>query len=91
MFIPESSFPFYRVELLGTDVFKYSFYHCWGYGIGTTRNAGMFWEPGAFQCYINLALVILFFDKNKEEYNGKKFKLIIFIITLLTTQSTTGI
>lgn len=84
-----SQFPFYKEELLGVDIFKYTFYHNWGWGIGTTRNSGMFWEPGAFQCYINLAILFLIFDKDKI-LNNKIGYYIIFIFTLITTQSTTG-
>lgn len=84
-FMPIEVFPFFREELLGTDIFKYSFYHSWGWGIGTTRNSGMFWEPGAFQCFINISLIFELFDDRKN-----KFNIIIFIITILTTQSTSG-
>lgn len=84
-FIPREVFPFFREELLGTDIFKYTFYHSWGWGIGTTRNSGIFWEPGAFQCFINLALIFELFGERKS-----KFNIILFIITILTTQSTSG-
>lgn len=86
-FISIDKFPFFRSEILGVDSFMYSFYYCWGWGVGTTRNPGMFWEPGAFQCYINLAIIIWIFDK---DITKKKSDLIVFIITLITTQSTTG-
>lgn len=50
------------------------------------RNQGIFWEPGAFQTYINLALIFnLFLFKENNRRN-----LIIFGITLFTTYSTTG-
>ncbi len=85
MFITIESFPFFREELLGTDIFKYTFYHSWGWGMGSTRNSGMFWEPGAFQCFINISLIFELFGEKKN-----KFNIILFIITIITTQSTTG-
>ncbi|WP_257129271.1 O-antigen ligase family protein [Bacillus toyonensis] len=88
-FLPINQFPFYKEDLLGTDVFRYSFYHSWGWGIGTERNPGMFWEPGAFQCYINLAILFLIFDGDNN-FPKKKNYYFIFICTLITTQSTTG-
>lgn len=51
------------------------------------RNSGMFWEPGAFQAYISLALVFLYYTK---EIVKKKWYYIVLIAALLTTKSTTG-
>jgi len=48
-----------------------------------TRNFGMFWEPGAFGVFINLALA---FELTKEKINVKA--ILLFIITLITTFST---
>lgn len=50
------------------------------------RNMGPFWEPGAFAGYLNLALMLnlVYTRKITSKYN------IIFIITILTTRSTTG-
>ncbi|MCM2535837.1 O-antigen ligase family protein [Neobacillus pocheonensis] len=87
--IPISKFPFYHEEQLGVDVFRYTFYHSWGWGIGTLRNPGIFWEPGVFECYINLAILFLIFDRDNSIAN-KKYYYLIFISTLITTQSTTG-
>ncbi|MDU6365061.1 MAG: hypothetical protein E6582_16250 [Clostridium sp.] len=53
--------------------------------MGSTRNSGMFWEPGAFQCFINISLIFELFGEKKN-----KFNIILFIITIITTQSTTG-
>jgi hypothetical protein len=50
------------------------------------RNQGFFWEPGAFQTYINLALIFNLFVF-KQNY---KRNLVIFGVTLFTTFSTTG-
>ncbi|WP_310877411.1 O-antigen ligase family protein [Priestia megaterium] len=52
------------------------------------RNNGMYWEPGAFQAFINVAILV-----NFKIINTNKKKLILFIIffiTLVTTFSTTG-
>lgn len=57
------------------------------YGGMLARNAGMFWEPGAFQGYLNLAIAIaLLLPKNVARRNS----LIILIAALFTTLSTTG-
>lgn len=53
---------------------------------GELRNAGIFWEPGAFQFFLVLAFILqLYSDKKKKKY------LIIYLITLYTTLSTTGL
>lgn len=49
------------------------------------RNFGMFWEPGAYQTFLNLALM---FEIRRGDTKVKK--ICIFIITILTTYSTTG-
>ena len=51
------------------------------------RNIGMFWEPGAFQTFINIALLIEL-SKEEAEYNYKR--VVVYIITIITTYSTTG-
>lgn len=52
-------------------------------GIG--RNCGMFWEPGAFQTFLSIALLL---EVSKEMPSTKNITL--FIVTILTTFSTTG-
>lgn len=52
------------------------------------RNAGPFWEPGAFQGFIFIALFLLLF--NKELFKYKVIILVTFVLTLITTQSTAG-
>lgn len=55
---------------------------------GANRNLGVFWEPGAFQAYINLALILeLFYNKRLPRTSY----LLTFILTVLTTFSTTGL
>jgi len=53
------------------------------------RNSGMFWEPGAFQAFINLCLFMNFYRMSfllKQKY----ISLLIIVLALITTQSTTG-
>lgn len=52
------------------------------------RNAGFAWEPGAYASYICLAIFCNSLRTNLELRKNKP--LIIFIITLFSTQSTTG-
>jgi len=52
------------------------------------RNAGFCWEPGPFSCFIMLALFINL-ARNGIKLNDKK-KLLVFLIALITTQSSTG-
>lgn len=53
------------------------------------RNSGMFWEPGAFQGYINL-VPLLFIDNLKQLWEQERFSCVILTLALLTTFSTTG-
>lgn len=53
------------------------------------RNCGPFWEPGAFQGFINLAITIELLS-NKERSRSWYLKILIFIITIITTFSTGG-
>lgn len=53
------------------------------------RNAGMFWEPGAFQGYI-MMVPLLFSNQLKQLWKKHKSGCVILLIALLTTQSTTG-
>lgn len=52
------------------------------------RNQGLFWEPGAYQTFINIAAAIVLFSKNFENIRMKYT--IVFAITIFTTFSTTG-
>lgn len=50
------------------------------------RNAGPFWEPGAFAVYLSVALVFIFLSTKsiKNKY------VLVFSLAILTTQSTAG-
>jgi hypothetical protein len=51
------------------------------------RNTGIFWEPGAYQAFLNIALCFILFSANQK---SKLFKIFILSMTILTTRSTTG-
>lgn len=51
------------------------------------RNYGMFWEPGAYQGFLNLALLFLIrFEKSRKTM----IQTLILVATIITTKSTTG-
>lgn len=54
---------------------------------GAHRNQGIFWEPGAFQVFIILAIIFEF----QKETKMSKNKLIVYVLSIITTFSTTGI
>ena len=73
--------------------FGYSFFYTWGWnGTIFTRNSGPFWEAGAFQGFILLALLMLLYDVDKGMIKGQRRKwfFLLFVITIMTTGSTTG-
>ena len=53
------------------------------------RNCGPFWEPGAYQGFLNLAITLLILTNNIRD---KKFwiNIAILIVTIITTFSTGG-
>lgn len=55
------------------------------------RNAGICWEPGCYQCFLNIALLFLCERERSEHQQYFYVKLFILVITILTTVSTTGI
>lgn len=52
------------------------------------RNQGPFWEPGAFQAYLNIALMFLLFGNIERKH--RNYDIFIIIIAVLSTISTTG-
>lgn len=58
-----------------------------------TRNIGMFNEPGLFQIILNTTLYFLVFFKEQVGMRGRKytFSIIIVLITLMSSQSVTGL
>ena len=55
-----------------------------------TRNCGIFWEPGVYQIYLNLAIMLLIFEIVPIEKHRFE-RIILLSITLLTTQSSMGL
>lgn len=51
------------------------------------RNPGIFREPGVFAIYLNFALIFILFFKKEKSFK----KIIVLILTLLSTLSTAGI
>lgn len=53
------------------------------------RNSGFAWEPGRYSCFLCLAIFCNFIINNYRLKNNRR--LWVFLLALLTTQSTTGI
>ena len=54
------------------------------------RNSGIFWEPGAYQLFLNIALLYNFKRNNYVLRRCINLSSILFAVSLLTTRSTTG-
>ena len=55
------------------------------------RNSGIFWEPGAYQAFLNLGILFFLDDLNPDDLNRKSlFGFFCMILAVLTTFSTTG-
>ncbi|MDP4119779.1 MAG: hypothetical protein Q8876_01815 [Bacillota bacterium] len=73
-----------------TNTSGYTFITLWISNINEIdpqRNYGAFWEPGAFQMYLNTALMIELFFRRKKI---RKSIVIILVAAIITTYSTTG-
>lgn len=69
-------------------IYNISWFYTWGWSVHVfSRNSGPFWEPGGFQGFILMALLMVLF---KREHKWAKVKIVIYILTILTTGSTTG-
>ena len=51
------------------------------------RNYGPFWEPGVYQGYLIVALMLCLFYKKKQN----PWEILLYCVAILTTYSTTGI
>jgi len=56
----------------------------YNYKFNGHRNSGFFWEPGAHAAFLSLALIM------SVQQKMTPFYIIVFVITSITTQSTTG-
>ena len=63
----------------------------YAYFLLTDRNAGICWEPGCYQAFLNLALLFLLNEQEKKHQKHYYLKFIILSFTVITTVSTTGI
>ena len=90
LFFPEtigdSSVDYYNAGI-------YVFMKAKGYSgfVLTSRNAGICWEPGCYQMFLNIALLFLLDSRTKEYKKKYYFSLLILIVTIATTMSTTGL
>lgn len=55
-----------------------------------TRNAGVFWEAGIYQCYLNISLFIMLYLLPENNRKITYLKIGIIITTIITTLSTSG-
>jgi len=83
--------PLHQNEWTGEAAYSFLFHTLYVDEYGETlRNAGFFWEPGAFSAYIILALILLIVNERfflKKEY---KTYFVVFSIGVLTSMSTMG-
>lgn len=63
------------------------FIHSPTYGVDY-RNYSVFTEPGVYQFYINLAMILDLWSSKVDKY--KYIRMLIYVVTLITTFSTTG-
>jgi len=75
-----------RVGDMGYEGFLYVYRFSWH----ITRNNSIFFEPGAYQAFLNAALFMLFFVRTGFSPKRKNIYAVILIATLVTTFSTTG-
>lgn len=71
----------------------YVFMRAKGYGtlVLTQRNAGICWEPGCYQAFLNIALLFLLDTQEKKPQEKFNTKFILLLVTVMTTGSTTGL
>lgn len=74
------------------NAYIYVFGAAKGYGtfVPFYRNMGICWEPGAYQAFLNLALIMLIDNENRNSSKKIIFKIVVLVIAVLTTYSTTG-
>ncbi|MDD9148846.1 hypothetical protein OYT88_09815 [Sporolactobacillus sp. CQH2019] len=88
---PSLAFRFCQPGYDWTVSFGYSMFYTWGRaGTIYNRNSGPFWEPGAFLGFIMIAFFMLLYECDEKELKHRKLYFVLFVITMLTTQSTTG-
>lgn len=83
-------FPMTRSESLNVryyNAYIYVFWEetGWSSAFLSKRNAGIFWEPGVYQAFLNLGLFYELKNKNRNTWI-----VVILICTIITTASATG-
>lgn len=61
-----------------------------GRGFFGIRNAGIFWEPGMYQIYLNFAIIYLLYSGTEWHKKLKKYLIAYLVIAIGTTYSTSG-
>lgn len=61
-----------------------------GFKLTTKRNSGIFAEPGLYQIFLNMALLLCVFDEGLDRKNYFK-KVVIFSVTIFSTLSSMGV
>ena len=74
------------VNVNGVEYYNAIIYFAPSKGFGIDRNIGCFWEPGVFSTFIIIALIFEIALKKRTSVRN----VIIFIVGLLSTQSTSG-
>ncbi|VAW88620.1 hypothetical protein MNBD_GAMMA16-1164 [hydrothermal vent metagenome] len=76
------------LSILPGEAWKF-IYH-FDYHIHLERNNAIFYEPGAYQVYLNAAIFVLAFSNVSIPRKTKLIFFAVLVVTLLTTGSTTG-
>lgn len=70
------------------NIMPVALHNYWAFSVG--RNSGIFWEPGGYQIFLNLALIFSTLDHTRNVTKQEWWKRIILVVTILTTKSTAG-
>ena len=86
-------FGWYGVDLHFNNLKTFFFYTSFQEGVEgfmRVRNSGMFWEPGAFSGYLNLALIFVALSNRRFQIGEFKSEVFWIILGILSSMSTTG-
>lgn len=79
-----------RLPVIGNGVAYEGFLYGFRSSVHPDRNHSIFYEPGAYQLFLNAALYALVFFKGNWEQKRRLKYLVVILIALVTTQSTTA-